>query len=61
MATSDRPHDPARPGISEAYLRLLKGEITSQDFVKAVEKSVGGRRSPKAKRAARRAAASGEA
>jgi hypothetical protein len=59
--TTDRPHDPARPGISETYLRLLKGEITSQDFVKAVEKSVGGRRSPKTERAAQQAAASGEA
>lgn len=50
------PHDRAKPETSEAYLKLLRGEISSKDFVRTVEKSVG---APKraSKRSTRRAVA----
>lgn len=49
-------HDPGKPQASEAYLRLLKGEISSKDFVRVVEKSVGANKR-QTKRAVRRPAA----
>jgi hypothetical protein len=50
-----RQRDPGEPQASEAYLRLLKGEISSKDFVRVVEKSVSTNKR-QTKRAARRAA-----
>lgn len=53
VATSDKSSG-RESAASEAYVRLLKGEITSKQFVKTVQKNVQSNR-----RAAKRAAADG--
>jgi hypothetical protein len=56
MSMADDPKEPRQPSSDEQYRKLLKGEITSKQFVKDLKKEVRSRSTARRNDDRRRAA-----